>query len=57
MALDVVELTDEARFVETCHRLLFDAQARDGALSRQTEYVECVKRLPTAAQLIDSILQ
>jgi hypothetical protein len=56
-ALDVVELTDEPRFMETCRRLLFDAQGRDEALARQTEYVELIKRLPSAAQLIDSLLQ
>ena len=56
-AIDVVELMDEAGFVGTCRRLLFDAGARAAVRERQAAYVARVKQLPTAAQLIDNYLQ
>jgi hypothetical protein len=56
-AVSVVELMDEAAFVETCRRLLFDGCARDLAIGRQHAYAEKVRGLPSAAQLIDTYLQ
>jgi Family of unknown function (DUF6365) len=55
-AIDVLELMDEAGFVETCRQLLFNAQAREAAVARQARYVAQVRQLPTAAQLIDTYL-
>ena len=54
---DIVELTDESAFLEAARRLLFDTAKRDQAIQRQASYVNLVKQLPTAAQLIDGYLQ
>jgi hypothetical protein len=52
-ALNVVELLDEQRYVETLRQLLFDAEARRAAIERQMEYSAEVRKIPTAAEVID----
>jgi hypothetical protein len=56
-ALSVVELIDETDFVSTCRSLLFDSHERAASIERQTTYGEQVRRLPTAAHLIESYLR
>jgi hypothetical protein len=55
-AIDVVELLHETVFVETCRRLLYDSASRAAMAHRQNTYADQVRKLPTAAQLIESYL-
>jgi hypothetical protein len=55
-AMDVQELLDESGFIEACRLRLFDKTGRGEAIARQDAYATHVRKLPSAAQLIDTYL-
>ena len=55
-AIETVELLDAAQFHSACSQLLFDRPAIAAARGRQDAYVQTIRRLPSAAQLINNFL-
>jgi hypothetical protein len=55
-AFTMVEVLDEDAFVNACHLLLFDEDARRAARAAQDAYVSAVSRLPWGSDLLRSYL-
>jgi hypothetical protein len=53
---EAIEIVDEQAVVGACDRLLNDELAREAMSRRQMHYVQQVRALPTAAEVIDGFL-